>query len=163
MSEFTVKKAVELAVQTERDGAEFYTELAKSFSDNKDIADIFTKLASDEKSHEREFTAILNTISEENSDAAESNQFYLLQATSISEIFKQGAIKVSGDLSPKDALLTALNFEKATLAHYYALADVLGETQQLNRLIKSEKNHISTLMKVILGDASFRGLADTWA
>jgi rubrerythrin len=162
MSQFTVGKAVELAVQTERDGAEFYSELAKSFADNKEVAEIFTKLASDEKAHEREFTAILNTVSDDTDAATDSNQFYLLQATSISEIFKQGAIKVSGSLSPKDALLTALNFEKATLAHYYALADVLGETQQINRLIKSEKNHISTLMRIILADASFRGLADQW-
>lgn len=162
MSEFSVKKAVEIAVQTERDGAEFYATLAGTFSENQELVNIFTKLAKDEKAHEREFTAILDTVTDETNVSADSDQFFLLQATSISEIFKQDFIKNPGSLSPKDALVAALNFEKATLSHYFALADVLTKTPQLLGLIEAEKKHISTLMKVIITDAQFRGLADQW-
>ncbi|MBF0433604.1 MAG: ferritin family protein [Fibrobacteria bacterium] len=162
MSGFSVKKAVELAIRTERDGAEFYSDIAQSFSDNQDLAGIFNQLSSDEKAHEREFSSILKNMPDSDNVDADSNAFYLLQATSVSEFFKQDAIKNKTGLTPKDALLTALNFEKATLMHYHALAEVLGETPQLKGLIQAEKNHVAALMKVAISDAQFRGLADSW-
>ena len=64
--------------------------------------------------------------------------------------------------TPADALRTALGLEKATLFFYQSLADVLDESEEVDHLIETEKRHISSLMKVLISDARFRSLDDTW-
>ena len=46
---------------------------------------------------------------------------------------------------------------------YKAVEEVMGACSQLFELIRAEKSHMVTLMKVALGDAKFGGLNDTWS
>jgi len=59
-------------------------------------------------------------------------------------------------------LIKAVRLEKATLLFYHALRDNIGKQTSLDEIIAAEKTHLTTLMKVILTDARFRGLGDTW-
>lgn len=162
MAVFTIKQALEFAVKTENEGAEFYAQAAKVCSDNASLSEIFTRLSQDEKAHEAQFAQILNTISDENPKEGSNDDMHILQATSASEFFKTDFLSNAGQLSTQDVLIKALNFEKSTLLHYHALADVIQDSEKIKGLIAAEKEHVAVLMKVILNDAQFRGLADTF-
>jgi rubrerythrin len=161
METFSVKSAIELAVKTEKEGAQFYANLARQFSDNDDLVRIFTQLSKDEEDHERQFSQILQKLPDEESIKEESEPMYLLQATGASEFFKPDILKTGAELDAKDALLKALNFEKSSLLHYIALNDVI-KNSSVKALIEAEKKHVKNLMKIIITDSKFRGLADTW-
>ena len=62
----------------------------------------------------------------------------------------------------QDALVNALDFEKASKVYYEAMAELIGDSPQLLEIINAEKEHINALMRVILTNAKFRGLADMW-
>ena len=87
----------------------------------------------------------------------------LLRASAASKILSPGALAEAGDAkTPADALLGALELEKATLFFYQSLKDVLDDNEEVDHLIETEKRHVSALMKVLVNDARFRGLDDTW-
>ncbi len=162
MVAFTITQALELAVKTERDGAEFYAQAAKVCSDNTTLSEMFLQLSRDEKAHEAQFSQILNSLSDENQEESSDDKMHLLQATSASEFFKADFLGNAEQLSTQDALIKALNFEKSTLLHYHSLADVIPNSEKIQGLIRAEKEHVAALMKVIMNDAQFRGLADSF-
>ena len=162
--EMTLRKALQLAVATENNGIKFYERLAKRFEDNQDVASIFTRLAKDEIAHESEFNKLLDNITEDKPLDQDPEQYDYLRATSISEFFRSDIFdKIDQITDPTDALIMALNFEKSTKMYYEALALTIGESPELQELINHEKGHVTALMKVILTDAKFRTLADSWA
>ncbi len=61
-----------------------------------------------------------------------------------------------------DALGEAIKLEKATLLFYHALREAIGEKTVLDAVIRAEKDHLVALTKVLLTEAKFRGLGDTW-
>ena len=62
-----------------------------------------------------------------------------------------------------DALVVALEFEKATLGFYRAVEEVEGSSEVLKTVIDAEKSHIVAIMKALLVEGSkFRGLQDDW-
>ena len=86
-----------------------------------------------------------------------------LRATAISEFFRSDSFKDTDAIKDKtEALGRAFAFEKATHQYYQAMRDVIGESSELDAIIEAEKNHVVTLMKVILTDAKFRSLSDKW-
>jgi len=161
MDTFSVKAAIELAVKTEKEGAQFYSNLAKQFSDNDDLVQIFSQLSKDEEDHERQFSGILQKLTDEELNKSNDEPLYLLKATAASEFFKPEILGAEAKLEIQDALLKALNFEKSSLLHYIALNDIV-KNNSLNALIEAEKKHVKNLMKIILTDSKFRGLADSW-
>jgi rubrerythrin len=164
IEDMTIKGCMEFAVATEELGAKMYTRLAETFGDTKDMAELFTRLAEDEKIHKQLFSALLQKISTEKGDTPENLDY--LKAMSISEFFSRhrGPFhKIDTIRDRNDALETALNFEKATLGFYKAMEDVLGKQEPLTQVMETEKKHIVILMKALLVEGSaFRGLQDIW-
>jgi rubrerythrin len=163
MDDFTLHEALKLAVTTEQIGAKVYTRLAKKFAGEKDIAEVFSKLAKDERAHESQFQALLD----QNPNTAETPGRHgvdeYLRATAISEFFRDEACDRFDKIEePTDALANALAMERAALLFYQAIRDTIGADTALDQVIEAEKNHLTTLMRVILADAKFRGLSDTW-
>ena len=159
--DFTLRESIQLAVTTEQLGAGYYERMAKRFKGEKDVVDIFSQLAKDEKVHEKQFKAILGDVPKEEDRPKRYELEQFLRATAISEFFQKDYFKnLEGINEARDALTRALNFEKATLQYYQAIGDVLGEHEQLKRIIEAEKNHVITLVKIIPTDAAFRGLSD---
>lgn len=162
MEDLTLHKGLQLAVKTEQMGAEYYEKMAGKFSDNKEIADVFTQLSKDEKVHEAQFTKILeNTSQDEGQSNYEMDQY--TRAIAISEFFRTEQMKTMREVdSVEDALGKALAFEKSTLLFYLSLKDSIGESDQLNAIIDAEKDHIASLTRIIVTDATFRGIRDKW-
>ncbi len=159
--DFTLRESIQLAVTTEQLGAEYYEKMARRFSDEKEIVGIFNQLAKDEKVHEQQFKAILGDVPKEEDRPKRYELEQFLRATAISEFFQKDYFKnLEGIDETRDALSRALNFEKATLQYYQAIADVLGENEQLKAIIDAERNHVISLVKIIPTDAVFRGLSD---
>ena len=162
VADFTVRNALELAVGTEQNGAKFYAKMAKKFSDQGDVAEVFTRLARDEVDHEAQFKALLDQHEEPGTGAVTAGSEFL-RATTISSFFQQDAFHdVDAIRTPQDALENAFSLEKATLLFYEALLDTLGDDASLSAIIQAEKEHVVALMKVILTGAKFRGLGDKW-
>lgn len=162
MEDLTLRKSLQLAVKTEQLGARYYERIARRFSDQKEIADIFTQLARDERSHETQFRAILDSAPEEEGESRYEVDQYV-RAVAVSEFFRIEQFKNMGEVkSEEDALGAALAFEKSTLLYYQALKDIVHESSQLDSIIQAEKNHIMSLTKIIVTDARFRGIRDNW-
>ena len=160
MPNLTIQKALEFAVKTEETGAKVYAELAERFSEVKETGEIFSQLAEDEKFHGDQFSNLLQKFNSGSEKAIEGNTEFLLKATSDPELMRSGFLKAEKELSPQDALIGALEFEKATLLNYQILKDILSPSELLDEIIKTEKSHIIALMKVIIPEAKFRGLGD---
>jgi rubrerythrin len=160
--DLTLRECIQLAVTTEEIGCKFYERLARKFADDKDIADIFSQLAKDEKAHEKQFKLLLEKVPKEELQPEKYELHQFLRATAISEFFRKDYFKQADEIStPSDALGKALAFEKATLLYYQAIRDVLGENKQLDAIIKAERNHVMAIARVVVTDARFRGLSDS--
>ncbi len=165
VEQLTLKKSIELAVATERNGAAFYKHLAEEFRGDKELHEMFSILASDEVTHEVEFRALLKKLPEEKKSADQEERYQYLTAASMSEFFtgEKGAFKNSEQIKTRDdALARAFALEKATLLYYHAVKDILGDHETLNAIIKAEKSHLVSVMKYMLTGAKMRGLSDTW-
>jgi len=167
IQEITLKKCVELAVTTEEVGAKFYEKLAKKFSDNREVSDLFTALAKDEQIHRAQFSKLLKDLPDEEGVSVTPERAQYLKAMSISEFFSpgRGPFKDVDIIEDRDdALETAFGLEKATLAFYQAVRDVhTGELEALKKVIDAEKGHIVKIMAVMITGARFRGMQDNWS
>ncbi len=161
----TLRQCVELAVETEQLGAQRYDQMAEKLSDKPDTAAILKQLAADERDHERQFRGLLTSMPEVDKPLGTDRNSEYLRSLAGREFFDREVAPLSQPAeitSPGDALSKALALEKATVLFYDAMKDVLGQNRELETIIAAEKQHVTTLMKVIMSDAEFRGLSDTW-
>jgi rubrerythrin len=161
--DLTLRECIQLAVTTEQIGRKFYERLARKFADDKVVADIFSQLAEDEKAHEKQFTRLLDRVPKQELQPERYELHQFLRATAISEFFQKDYFKRVDEIStPADALGKALAFEKATLLYYQAIRDVLGENKELDAVIKAERTHVMAIARIVVTDARFRGLSDSF-
>jgi rubrerythrin len=161
----TLRSSIELAVTTEKIGANFYKTLAKKFHDNAEIEELFSILAKDEEAHEAQFQALLKKVPSDDGERGETEKYEYLAAAAMSEFFlgDEGAMKDIDKIETRDdALARAFALEKASLFYYHAVADILGENKILQAVISAEKSHLVSVMKYMMTDAKMRGLADKW-
>lgn len=152
IKEPTIRKAVELAIQTEEVGIKFYQRIAKKFEERPEIAETFRRLSEDEKIHAARFRAILEEAPENPPHVqSEPERLEYLRAITVSEVFKGPAFKDLQDKveSMEDALAVALDFEKATLHVYLGLRDVVGDSESLEAVIREERAHIVRLFGLL--------------
>jgi len=165
LQNLTLRKSVQFAVATEKLAAEYYEKLADRFADRAEIARIFRQLAADEKDHELQFSGLLPTLPQEESDVLSDDQSMYLRAAAGSAFItgEKGALWKPDQIeSPFDALTQAMAFERATLLYYQAVKEILGKNTALDAIIAAEKNHMVSLLKAIISDAEFRGLTNYW-
>ena len=163
VTDLTVRTALELAVTIEDKAAQRYEALARKYADDEPLADVFSQLAKDEADHGAHFTGLLQRAPDEGTLEDKEEALNLLRASVASKALSPEGLSQTDDIkTPADALRTALDLEKATLFFYQSLKDVLDDNEEVDHLIETEKRHVSTLMKVLVSDARFRGLDDTW-
>ena len=164
ISNLTLRKALDMAVATEQVGARFYQRMAEKFSNTEKLAGIFNQLAKDEQVHEKQFKEIAEQVPKEEDNRPDDQRMHYLRAAASSEFFEEGAFEDLGKIRTEtDALGMAFRFEKDTLFFYFAVKDSLGQQNEaLDKIIEAEKDHVSTLMKVITTDAKFRSLQEKW-
>lgn len=167
IEDLTLKGCIEFAIATEEFGSETYARLAEKFSDIKDIAPLFSRLAEDERVHKKQFSELLAKTPVPAADVPSPDMSDYLRAMSHSLFFSQynGPFKdVDAVKDRDDALQIALEFEKATLGFYKAVEEILGSSVILSAIIAAEKSHVTGLMKALLVEGSkFRSLQDHWS
>jgi rubrerythrin len=163
LTDLTPHRALELAASIEEKAAQHYEALAKKFADDEPVAAVFSQLAEDEAAHEGHFKELSRRVGKTRTFEGKEEALDLLRASAVSEFFDPKSLSRTDDIrTPVDALSKALSLEKATLFFYQSLKDVLDESEEVDHLLETEKRHISSLMRVIMSDARFRSLDDTW-
>ena len=161
--DLTLRESIQLAVTTEQIGCKFYERMARRFADSQDVADVLSQLAKDERAHEKQFKLLLDRVPQEESEPERYELYQFLRATAISEFFRTDYLTRADEISTTaDALGMALAFEKSTLLYYQAIRDVLGENKQLEAIINAERSHVMAIARIIVTDAKFRGLGDSF-
>ena len=164
IKDVTAASCVEFAIRTEEIGAELYQGLARKFASDRELRDLFEGLGRDEVHHGEQIRGLQQRLTPRFRDqpvSAEQRDY--LRAMSMSEVFsgpKGLAGDVEGIRSRDDALERALHLEKATLAYYQAVRDLVGPEEVLDSLIAVEKKHVVKVMQLLITGAKFRGLAD---
>jgi rubrerythrin len=162
----TAAKCVEFAQRTEEIGAELYQALARKFASDRELGELFEGLGRDEVQHGELIRALRDRVAARLGDGplpAEQRDY--LRAMSMAEIFsgeKGLAANLDGIKTRDDGLERALHLEKATLAYYQAMREVVGADEILDALIAVEKKHVVKVMQLLITGAKFRGLADSF-
>lgn len=154
MEKFSLREAVEQAVQTERLGHDFYLEMAKRFSDNPQIKDLCKTLARKELEHEKRFSELMGMVEDSGEEAWDEVSKYL-RAIVESEFFlgkNKSLPSLDRIKSIEDAVRTAIGFEKETLLYFYAIRDVLRGKDVVSQIIDEEKSHIVWLSRFTSGN-----------
>ena len=146
MTVFSVQEVLEMAIQTEKLGAEFYTNMAEKFKENEEFNKLFILLAEKEKEHENVFHALMENMGSSYQmpdNWGEAAKY--LRAIVESEYFL-GDDKVLPNFShletAQDVINYAITFEKVTLLYYLELSDVVKDKEAIYDIINEEKGHI---------------------
>ncbi len=163
IEKLTPEACVEFAIRTEELGARMYEDLASRFTSEPELRDLFAALAADEVEHGERFRSLRARVAARGEPFSREQGDYLL-AMSMSEVFDTEKLAKGVDVihSREDALERALHLEKATLAYYQAMRDVLGPSEVLDALLAVEKKHGVKVLQLMLTGAKFRGLADAY-
>jgi rubrerythrin len=144
MAMFSLSEVIEEAVQTEKLGYQFYTQMSNKFSENLRLKELFDMLAIKELGHEKKFTELKEKASsEERVDWEEVSKY--LRAIVESEFFLgKGKSLPSMDhvKTVADAVKLALGFEKQTLLYFHAIRDAVKEKSVVEEIIAEERSHI---------------------
>lgn len=150
METFSLREAIEQAVQTERLGHKFYLEMGKRFSDNAQMKELCETLAQKELDHEKRFLELMGEIGDDREVDWEEVSKYL-RAIVESEFFL-GKGKSLPTLervkNVADAVKFATGFEKETLLYFYMIRDVLTGKEVISQIIDEEKSHIVWLSRL---------------
>ena len=144
---FSVREVLEMALQTEKTGYDFYTGMADKFSGNKGLKELFNKLALQEKKHEHAFLKLLETVTEAEPEGWEEAQNYF-RAMAESEFFlgrEKPLTAMENVKTELDAVDLALGFEKQSILYYAGLRDFVSDKAAVDDIIKEETEHVKWL------------------
>ncbi len=147
MERFSVREAVEQAVQTEKLGYQFYTTMAERFREDGDLNKLFSTLATKEQRHEKTFRELSEIIEDEEPANWEEAEQYL-RAIVESEFFlgkNKSLPSMQQVKTVEDAVNFALGFEKETLLYFYGVRDAVKEKEVIEEIINEERSHIMWL------------------
>ncbi len=161
----TVRHVVQVAVEAEALGAEFYRELAASLAADAEMQEVFTMLARDEEGHEAQFRALQSQLPDGEQGAIGSEQAQYLTTLAAAERLLAGSGLLAQPErigSTQDALERAYALERATLLYYHGMQDTLGRNEVLDAIIQAEKGHLVQVMRYLVTGGKMRGLSDPW-
>jgi rubrerythrin len=149
MDTYSVREAIEMAVQTEKLGYRFYMGMVDRFGDNEGLKDLFTKLANMETRHEKIFTSLLEKVKDEEPEGWEEAQSYF-RAVVESEFFlgsRKSLPSMDGVKSVSEAVDFALAFEKETALFFVTLRNAVRDRKLVEEIINEENRHILWLAR----------------
>jgi rubrerythrin len=150
---FAASEIVELGVQIEKNGRDFYSTLAKQ-SKNQKAADSFKYLAGEEGKHIVVFQKILAGVA--NYEPAESypgEYFAYMHALAGDYVFTQknkGAEIAKKIKSDKEAIDIGIGFEKDSILFYTAMKKMVPDKERkaVDELILQEQKHLRQLLEL---------------
>jgi len=150
---FAASEVVELGIQIEKNGRDFYNTLVKQ-SKNQKVQDIFEYLAGEEEKHIAVFQKILGSL--ENYQPAEAypgEYFAYMSALSGEYVFTQinkGEEIAKGINNDKEAVEKGIGFEKDSIIFYAGMKKVVPDYDQkvVDELIAQEQKHLRQLAEL---------------
>jgi len=153
---YTVAETFEIAVQIERNGAQYYR-TASSITKSKTITDILLKLAKMEDDHAKVFSEMLEKHKNSMEDAAvfdpDNEAFYYMKGIAWNAGWEGRAvlkISLSGSEAPQEIIKTALQAEQTSINFYLGIKELLksqADKEKVEQIIKEEMSHIVYLQK----------------
>ncbi len=157
MNRYSIDEIMEMAVQTEKLGYQFYTGMAEKFKSDQGLVKLFTNLASKEKVHEEIFSGLKDLVAKKGVEPVEWEEVTNYMRAFVESEFFLGNTKSLAGLdyikTVNDAVRFALGFEKETLLYFWELRSIVKEKAVVDQVIDEEKSHIVWL------DNFRRGLA----
>lgn len=153
MDQFAGSEVVELAIQIERNGRDFYAALAKSARDPR-IAQLCGFLSGEEARHIKAFTRICDAVKgcRAPGNAADEYAAYMhgLAGEHIFTRENTGAGIARRVKSDTEALEKAIRFEKESIVFYTGMRKAVParEAAAVGALIEQEKKHLVKLTEL---------------
>ncbi|MFC1624459.1 ferritin family protein [Candidatus Omnitrophota bacterium] len=153
---FSATEAVEMGVQIEKNGRDFYSGVAGS-SKNPKAKELFEFLGGEEEKHIKRFEAILSQVKKyEPSEAYTGEYFAYIKTLSEEHVFtkeNKGVDIAKGVENDKDAIELGIGFEKKSILFYEGMKKVIleGEHKIIDKLIEEEKGHLAKLSELKKG------------
>jgi rubrerythrin len=149
MNKYNISEIIEMAIRTERLGYQFYTSIAEKFKKDTALVDLFTKLASKEKVHEKTFSELQDLVAKSGPEPVEWEEVSNYMRAFVESQFFLGKGKSLPSMdhikTVKDAVQFALGFEKETLLYFMELRKIVKEKEMVDEIINEEKSHIMWL------------------
>lgn len=149
MQKYSIDEILEMAVQTEKLGYQFYTGMADRFRSNQELVRLFSTLASKETVHEKTFSHLKKTVAQGSAEPVEWEEVSNYLRAFVESEFFLGSAKSLPAMehirSAQDAVKFALGFEKETLLYFWELRSLVKEKEVVDGIINEEKSHIAWL------------------
>jgi len=148
---FAGSEIVELGIQIEKNGRDFYNTLVNQ-SKNQKIKEIFKYLAREEGKHIATFQNILNSVEKyEPPEAYPQEYFAYLNALASNHVFTRedkGEELAGKTGSDKEAIDLGIGFEEKSIIFYEGMKKVVPENGQklIDELIAQEQCHLMQLI-----------------
>ncbi len=150
---FSGSEIVELGIQIEKNGRDFYDTLIK-MSKNKQAKDIFKYLAGEEERHIAAFKKILDSVGKyEPPEAYPGEYFAYMNALASDYVFTQdnkGTEIAKETKNDSEAVDLGIGFEKDSIVFYEGTKKAVPEYDQkiLDGLIAQEQDHLKKLSEL---------------
>ena len=150
MSIFAGSEIVELGIQIEKNGRDFYSALVNQSKGQK-AREIFKYLAGEEEKHISTFQKILDSVHKyEPPEAYPGEYFAYMNALASSCVFTQkdkGEEVAKNTKSDEEAIDLGIGFEKESILFYVGMKKVVLEQDHkvLDKLIMQEQSHLEQL------------------
>jgi rubrerythrin len=149
MNKYSIDEIMEMAVQTEVLGQQFYTGMAEKFKKDDGLVKLFTTLASKEKQHEKTFKGLKDEVAKSGAEPVQWEEVSNYMRAFVESEFFLGKGKSLPSLdhirTVNDAVKFAIGFEKETLLYFIELRTMVREKEAIDEVINEEKSHIRWL------------------
>ncbi len=146
MQRYSIDEILEMAIQTETLGYQFYTSMAQKFKSDDSLVKLFTTLANKEKVHEKIFTGLKSSVAKSGTEPVQWEEVSNYMRAFVESEFFLGRGKSLPTLdyirSASEAVKFALGFEKETLLYFMELRALVREKAPVDEVINEEKSHI---------------------
>jgi rubrerythrin len=152
---FNALEVMEMAKDIEKRGKKFYLKHAEA-TENRDLKELFKKLAQDEQDHYEKFVALTEELREDSDEAdylyeedVSAYFNYLVEYSVFPKDDSEESIEALNDV--EKALKLAIQAEKDSILFYREMCEFNeGKTiEAVNKLIDEEKDHLRALGKYI--------------
>jgi rubrerythrin len=149
MNKYSIDEIMEMAVQTETLGYQFYTGMAEKFKKDDGLVKLFTTLATKEKQHEKTFAGLKDMVAKHGTEPVQWEEVSNYMRAFVESEFFLGRSKALPSMdhlkTVNDAVKFALGFEKETLLYFLELRSIVKEKEVIDEIINEEKSHIMWL------------------
>lgn len=147
---FAGSEVVELGIEIEKNGRDFYNTLAQRCQ-NRKAAELFKFLAGEEEKHVKAFEGILAKTDKYEPQGLDADEYFAYMSSLAKDyIFTQknkGTDIAKATKNDRDAIEMGIRFEKDSIVFYEGIKKVVADPGQkvINELIAQEEAHLQKL------------------